>query len=154
MFLRLVEEPARHLPPRILRSVCSDVKEVERKSVVARETFRAADVEYSRERLELLLFFAAIQKLWATVNSQAWIVNHSLGLLEQTQGAGDGTNAPTIGLQLGRSTYTRASPEYGKLVSLRLGLNQLLKQLEVRSVIEQSSLSQMLKKLERRGLLD
>ena len=84
--------------------------------VNARETFRAADVEYSRERLELLLLFAAIQKLWATVNSQAWIVNHSLELLERTQGAGDGGNAPATGLRLGRSTYTRASPRYGQLV--------------------------------------
>lgn len=121
--------------------------------VNARETFRSADVEFSREGLELLLFFAAIQKLWATVNSQAWIVNHSLGLLERTQDSAERVDTPASGLRVGRSTYTRGSPEYGQLVALRAELNQLLKRLEVRSVIERSSLPQILRNLHKRDLL-
>lgn len=104
----------------------------------ARQIFQQARVGYTSQRLEHLLLLAAIQKIWATVNTQAWIVDSSLGLIgDQPQGP---PAANIQGLRLGRSTYTHTSDAYLRLRGLRADLDQTLRRLEIRDPIRKASL--------------
>src|SRR6266536_5728927 len=109
--------------------------------VNARELFQQAQVRYTSERLEQLLLLAAIQKLWATINAQTWIVDSSLGLIGGGQEPKDhGRLANVAGLRLGRATYSRSSDQYLALRRLRTDLDRTLRTLEIRDLIGRSSL--------------
>src|SRR5207245_10560698 len=88
----------------------------------ARELFREARVSFTSARLEELLFLPAIQKLWASVNAQAWIVDASLGVMGQPHEQG-GRTLGVAGLRLGRAVYSRTSDEYSALQRLRTDLD-------------------------------
>lgn len=112
----------------------------------ATEIFHQAGVTYSSQRLDALLLLAAVQKLWATVNTQAWIVDSSLGLLDQER-MGLNRAARVEGLRLGRSTYTRTSSEYLSLQQLRADLDKTLRRLEIRDVVRRASLVDLARNL-------
>lgn len=117
----------------------------------ARQIFQQARVGYTSQRVEQLLLLAAIQKIWATVNTQAWIVDSALGLM------GDRPRGPqpafgAEGLRLGRSTYTHTSDVFQRLQGLRADLDQTLRQLEIRDLIRKGSLIALARSLVDRKL--
>ena len=116
----------------------------------ARELFQQAQVRYTSDRLEQLLLLAAIQKLWATVNAQVWIVDSSLGLIAQTP-ENHGRITEVAGLRLGRATYTRGSDQYFELRRLRTDLDRTLRRLEIRDLIRRSSLVDLVRSLNDHG---
>lgn len=117
----------------------------------ARELFRQARVRFTPESLEELLFLAAIQKLWASINAQAWIVDSSLGVIAQSRDRSRGT--PDIaGLRVGRAIYSRDSYEYAGLQRLRTDLDNTLRRLEIRDVIRKSSLVDLVRYLNETGV--
>ncbi len=105
----------------------------------AREIFQQAGVPQTAERVEQLLLLAAVQKVWATVNTQTWIVESALGLIGQRQE--DAVQAADVeGLRLGRATYSRTSEAYLGLRTLRADLDRTLRQLEIRDLVRKASL--------------
>lgn len=111
-----------------------------------REIFHEARVRYTAQRLEDLLLLAAVQKVWATINTQAWIVDSSLQLLGP--GPNDtGEVNDVSALQLGRATYSRRSPEYLGLQRLRAELDSALRRMEIRDIIRRASLVDLAKSL-------
>jgi hypothetical protein len=118
-----------------------------------REIFHQARVGYTPQRLEQLLLLAAVQKVWATINTQAWIVDSSLRLIAEGLRDHAGASDPQ-GLQLGRATYSRTSDEYVGLQRLRAELDRTLRRLEIRDLIRKSSLNDLAKSVgsrKRRG---
>jgi hypothetical protein len=94
----------------------------------AREVFADAGVRCTQARLEQLLFFAAIQSVWASINAQFWILDQSLGAFE----GGDQRRAPRgiSAVKLGSSTYRRGAGHHRDLAYLRGDLDRLLRRLE------------------------
>lgn len=106
---------------------------------VADEIFERADVPRSATLLDDFLFFAGIRKLWSLVNAQYWTADNSLSILQDYR---------VEGVSLAGSTYTRNSSEYRDLQVLRTTLRDVLADLQILHLVESSSLSELLERLQ------
>lgn len=101
--------------------------------------FAEAQVEETLENVNAFLFAAGVRRLWALVDSQFRILESAL-----TLAARNGLGA----FQFGSTIYSRSSPAYFEIKSLREALRGRLQSAGLSSILQARTLAEMLHMLE------
>jgi hypothetical protein len=108
----------------------------------SRETFAAAGVKRTPERVEDLLTIAALQTIWGIVNGQHQVLSAALGVKER-QDREESAHTDSVewsetvvaGFRLGNTHISRSSDYVRSVAAARRDLDHIVRQLDVRDLL-------------------
>ena len=103
---------------------------------VSEDIFLEAKIEYDFNLLNDLLYFAAIKKVWALINSQYWTIKNALSIL--------GKNRITE-INIGSSYYTKDSQDFLEIEEFRSDFLNLITELELNEILDSKNMSELLR---------
>lgn len=112
-------------------------------AAVVPDIARDARVEIHGERTDQFLLMVAIRKIWASINSQFWIMNDCVSAATRLHPGQEG-EPQTRGFRIGRDEISRNSRASIEAADLRQEFQRLIDRLDIEEfVLESNSLSDL-----------
>lgn len=113
---------------------------------------RDAGVEITGERLDQLLLIVAVRRIWASVNTQFWIMNACITVATRTDPNLEGPPR-TRGFRIGRDEISQGSAAFAEGRNLRQEFYELISKLGIEGLVaESTSLTDIVREMSaRRG---
>jgi hypothetical protein len=119
------------LPPPIQSQIEGYVSSVETRAF---EIFQNASITFTNEKLDALLFYSGLRRLWSLVQTQYWILDNCLHLV------GDQAD----GVQVAGVEQTFQSRGYRSFQGLWFDLENIIQKAGVRQIVEARNLVEVL----------
>jgi hypothetical protein len=133
------------MPNQMVRDLVSELPWAMRNSVegyvdavaaVLPDIEREAGLRLPRAKADEFLFMVAVRRIWASVNSQYWIINDGVSIAE---------SRGLRGFQAGRDGYARGSEAAADSRNLRSNFQKLVAELGIEHLVIADSLEEMLR---------
>lgn len=100
------------------------------------EIFREAGYQYDEQILDKLVFFAGLKRIWSMVDTQYWIMDNSIMLIQKQGVHNIRIGGPSYGFNLDTYAEIRSLREEFKYILLKLGLNEILEANDIHDILE------------------
>jgi hypothetical protein len=104
------------------------------------ELERESGGKLPRQRVDEFLFIVAVRRIWDAVNAQYWIIDNSVTIARRRDLAG---------FQAGRDKFSKDSDAFAESRELRDQLVELMRRLEIESLVTDYSLADVLRDMRR-----
>jgi hypothetical protein len=132
---RQIQSITERLPPSLKGSVNGYVDAV---AAAIPDIARESGVEITGETLDQVLLIVAVRRIWASVNSQFWIMNDCIAVATRVDPNFDGP-PQTRGFRIGRDEISQGSAAFTEGRNLRQEFYELIVKLGIQGLVAESA---------------